>query len=127
MPPSEPPSVERKTMRCVGLTRRVDDGVPDAPTGFAYERASSISAAVPEALSFAPGLAPELSRCARTTIVEVLRPGAVAITLANGSVPRPATVSSQRSTRGLKPYGWSWSTTQRAAPVEPAEPDDRSG
>ena len=40
----------------------------------ANERASSISAAVPEPLSFAPGLAPLLSRCASTTMIWFERP-----------------------------------------------------
>ena len=44
----------------------------------AYERASSTSAAVPEALSFAPGPVPALSRCAMTTIVRLDLPGETA-------------------------------------------------
>ena len=59
---------------CAGRTRCELDGAVESAAGFAYERASSISAAVPEALSFAPAPAPLLSRCAITTIADGERP-----------------------------------------------------
>ena len=88
---------------CVGLTRRADEGAEDAAAGFAYERASSISAAVPDALSLAPALAPELSRCAMTMIVDSERPGATARRFSNESRPRPGTVASNLSALVRKP------------------------
>ena len=67
--PKAPPSVETKTSVWVGCA--CTSVAP--PTG-AYGRASSISAPVPEALSFAPRPSPLLSRCAVITIVCVGRP-----------------------------------------------------
>ena len=88
---------------CEGLTRRAVAGVLEDAAGFAYERASSINAAVPDALSFAPGLRPLLSRCARTTISDDDRPGATATTLTKCSRPRPATSASNASRSVRKP------------------------
>ncbi len=78
--PNEPASVERKITVCPG---------PVPWAGFAYPRAISSSAAVPEALLFAPGPTPGLSRCAMTMIASVERPGATATMLRSGTCPRP--------------------------------------
>src|SRR6266498_632772 len=126
-PPSAPPSVERKTIVCAGLTRRDVDGVAEAAAGFAYERASSIRAAVPEALSFAPEPPGLLSLWATTTIAAVERPGTTATRFWNGSRPRPATSAVNRSARTTNPYGRSWSANHVAAPVAPAVLGARSG
>ena len=69
MPPYAPPSAERKTSVCCGCAR------PAAVPAAAYARASSISAAVPEALSFAPGPRVVVSRCAITATTSRDRPG----------------------------------------------------
>ena len=53
-------------MVCAGLTRREVDGAVDDAAGFAYDRAISISAAVPEALSFAPEPTPLLLSASET-------------------------------------------------------------
>ena len=101
---------------CAGVTRREVDGVVEAPAGLAYDRASSISAAVPEALSFAPDPAPRVvtmgdkhdrrGRAARA------RPRRDSRRL---SRPRPATSASNGSRLTTKPYGRSWSTNHCAA------------
>ena len=60
-PPNSPPSVATKKSVCAGLTMLAPGGAfPE--TELAYERASSISAAIPEALSFAPAPVPTSSR-----------------------------------------------------------------
>ena len=51
------------------------DACAGRPPAAPYARASSISAAVPEALSFAPAPVPASSRCAITTIASGERPG----------------------------------------------------
>ena len=112
---------------CDGLTRFDDDGADDDAAGFAYERASSISAAVPEALSTAPGLSPVLSRWAMTTIADCERPGATAMRFTNRNRPRPATVASNGSTCVVNPYGCSSSTNHAAALAAPVVSGARSG
>ncbi len=114
-------------MVCAGLTRREVDGAVDDAAGFAYDRAISISAAVPEALSFAPEPTPLLSRWATTTIAAGERPGTTATRFWNGRRPRPATVAVNLSDRITKPYGRSWSANHVAAPVAPAVLGARSG
>ena len=126
-PPSAPPSVDRKTSVCAGVTRREVEGVVEAPAGFAYDRASSISAAVPEALSLAPDPAPVLSRWATDMIAEGERPGTTATRFSKRSRPLPATSASNGSRLTTNPYGRSWSTNHCAPSVAPAVPGDRSG
>src|SRR5581483_3130434 len=72
-PPYAPASVERNTSVCAARTAAWI-GV----AGLAYARASSIRAAVPDALSFAPGPVPRSSRCAMTTIASCDLPRATA-------------------------------------------------
>ena len=69
----------------------------------AYARASSTSAAVPVAFSFAPGPMPVSSRCAITTIVSVDRPGATAVRFSSLTRPSPGIVSCQESVRVGRP------------------------
>ena len=71
-----------------------------APACGAYARASSISAAVPEALSFAPGPAPVSSRWAMTTIVRRDRPGFTATRFTNGTRPVTRHPSRERAPSG---------------------------
>ena len=93
----------------------------------AYARASSISAAVPEALSFAPGPVPLSSRWAIRTIVFCDRPALAATRFSSCSVPRPGTVAVNRSVWTWKPYEVSCVANQRAAFVAPAVPGIRLG
>ena len=67
--PNAPPSVETKTSVCEGCVATVV-----VPVAGAYARASSTSAAVPEALSFAPCPSPLLSRWAVITILRCEAP-----------------------------------------------------
>jgi hypothetical protein len=90
-------------------------------------RASSTSAAVPEALSFAPGPVPVLSRWAMTTIAARDWPAATAHSLRSVSSPSPATCSRHASLVTGNPYGAIWSRNQRAARTELAPFGERSG
>ena len=89
-PPKAPPSVERKTSVCAGFRTE-------------YARASSTRAAVPDALSFAPGPVPSLSRCAMTTMVCGVRPGATARRFSRRSRPMRGTMAENRSLRIWRP------------------------
>jgi hypothetical protein len=123
-PPNAPPSVERKTSVFVVPSERAL-AAPDVIG--AYERASSTSAAVPEALSFAPGPVPALSRCAMITIVRFDRPGETATRLTSSRDPRSGIVASKRSSRTLMPYGSSCSFSHAVAWRLPSDPGERSG
>ncbi len=82
--PSAAPSVERKTREYGSFARG------PAPVG-AYERASSISAAVPDALSFRPDPVPVSSRCAITTIRLGESPAFSTERFTSRTFPRPGT------------------------------------
>ena len=84
--PYAPPSVETNRSVCAGRTRPV--GAP-AVAGCAYARASSTSAAVPEALSTTPPPKPISSRCASTTITRGERPGTRTSTFVSVRLPSP--------------------------------------
>src|ERR671923_728696 len=86
-----------------------------------------MSAAVPEALSFAPGLVPALSRWAMTTIVSGELPGTTVERFSSRTRPRPGIVASKRSTCVRKPYAWSCCSNHWTAPVAPGDPGERSG
>ncbi len=90
-PPYAPPSDERKIRVCSGFGRAAI--VPRRP----YPRWSSISAAVPEALSFAPGPVPMLSRWATKRIASELAPGMTVTRFRRRTVPSPGICSSQAS------------------------------
>ncbi len=119
--PYAPASVETNDSVCVGLTP------PTAVRVLEYARASSMSAAVPEALSFAPECPRVESRCATTRIVSRERPGTTALTFRRSTRPRPATSAGKRSIRVLSPSFVSSAATQRAAPPDAGEPGERSG
>jgi len=76
---------------------------------------------VPEALSFAPGPLPSLSRCAITTIVRGDFPTASATRFSIFSRPWPGMTALKRSVVTGKPYGLIWSRNQSAAPSEPGK------
>ena len=125
IPPNEPPSVERKTSVCAGRTGAGEDGLASGVC--AYDRASSISAAVPDALSFAPAPTPRLSRCAAMTISSCDWPGTIVTRFWSSCVPRPGIVARKRSTSVVSPYGASCALYQSAAAAAPGEPGERSG
>src|SRR5919198_3414043 len=85
------------------------------------------TAAVPDALSFAPGLVPVLSRCAITTIVSGELPGATVERFSSRTRPRSGIVAQKRSACVWKPYAWSCCSNHCAAPVACGEPGERSG
>jgi hypothetical protein len=118
--PKAPPSVATNTSVCCGVTAR-------APAAEPYERASWISAAMPEPLLFAPGPVPSSSRCARTAISSGERPGTVTTWLTSARLPIPGSSALKRSGETWRPYGASWSRTHCAAPAAPAVPGTRSG
>ena len=89
--PHAPASDDRNTSVCAGSRRRAR--VPVA----AYPRRSSIRAAVPDALSLAPPLAPLLSLWATTMMVSSLVPGTTVTRLTRSVSPSPGTSSRQRS------------------------------
>ncbi len=119
--PSSAPSVERKTSEYGSLIRCA------AAVG-AYERASSINAAVPEALSSSPPPgAPLLSRCAMTTISARGESPAFSATRLTSVVRWPWIVAVNRSARTSKPYGASSWRNHVSAPLAPGVPGLRSG
>src|SRR5581483_3768813 len=120
MPPWTAPSVERKSSVYGSRARAA---LPDG----AYARASSRSAAVPDALSFAPGPLPSLSRWAMTTIVFCERPAFEASTLTKRTRPREGTSAVNVSRWTTKPYGASCAPSQRTALAAPGVPATRSG
>jgi hypothetical protein len=93
----------------------------------AYERASSMSAAVPDALSFKPLSSPLSSRWAMTTISPCGERPAFSAARLTRVVRRPWIVAVNRSERTLKPYGCSWSRNQLSAPRAPSVPGCRFG
>jgi hypothetical protein len=125
-PPNSPPSVATKNNVCAGLTMVAPEGTfPE--TEVAYERASSISAAIPEALSFAPGPVPTLSRCARTASAWGERPGIVTIRFSSRTRPRPGIVAVNGSRRTRSPRFATWSANHWRALAAPGEVGERSG
>ena len=92
-PPNAPPSVERKISWCFG-----PEICGGAPGGRPYPRASSISAAVPDALSLAPAPSPESSRWAMTTIASASAGPTVNDTFRSSFVPVPGIVALKPST-----------------------------
>ena len=82
---------------------------------------------MPDALSFAPGDVPELSRCAITTIVSGLLPGTTAITFTSRVGPNGATSASKMSRCARRPTSAKRWTTQFVALAAPSLPGARSG
>src|SRR5215210_1952313 len=112
-------------MLCAGpVVRRCE---PRPLPRFAYARASSSKAPVPEALSLAPGPTPVSSRCAITTIASGARPGATATMLRSSTRPRPGISALKTSVCGANPCSCRCSDTQRAALCAPTLPGRRSG
>ena len=102
-------------------------GTRAVPVMGAYVRASSTSAAVPDALSFAPGPVPASSRCAITTMVFSERPGLRATRFWKWTAPWPGTAAVKSSVCTVKPFGVSCAPNQRAAPAAPGLPGVRRG
>ena len=94
--------------------------------GCAYARASSISAAVPLALSFAPGPGADVVpvRHDDDRVGHVGGPGATAAMLCSRTRPSPATCSSQDDERIFEAVdrAGSWFSNQPTAPTDPALP-----
>ena len=124
-PPSSPPSVATKRSVWAGTATVVPGGALPviAP---AYERASSIKAATPDALSFAPGPVPWSSRCATTASAWGERPGIVRTRFTSFVLPRPGMFASNGSSRTRSP-GEICSVNHSRAPRAPSEPAVRSG
>ena len=91
-----------------------------APAGAPYARASSISMAVPDALSFAPGPRPSLSRWAITTIVPGERPTASTTMFCIWTRPRPGI-------DGAEALGPDRETVRLQLLAEPLRGADRAG
>ena len=114
--------MERKSSVCGG-----DDGATPREAR-RTPRASSISAAVPEALSFAPGPSPVLSRWAMTTIASGERPSTANEMFWSRLRPTPGIVASKTSLRCVgraqrclgaqKPKNRIFSVSQRTAPAD---------
>ena len=102
-------TARRRSRRTRRRPRRGRSGCAAAPAGprscrgGRKPRASSISAAVPDALSFAPGPVPRLSRWARNRIEPGPAPGTTVTRLRRRTLPSPGIVSSQASSTVARP------------------------
>ena len=90
-------------------------------------RASSMSAAVPEALSPYGRPAPALSRCATTMVASWERPGTTATMFRSSISPRSGRSARQTSSSVSRPNDPIVSVNQRAASADSSEPGTRDG